>query len=158
MGTFLKIVIGAAIVLVIVAALGLTVMSYLARMDNVYEVPVPPESLIAPSAAGADYADAWRGELRGSYRDIEHVAANAFHTPVEIQRDDREVLYEGAAPGLRYRISYILDHESRPHGIVVCTTVNVLSRTGRVYWTLVRPIHRALVPYLLKRMVDSAEL
>jgi len=158
MRTLLKIVIGAGIVLVVVVGLGLTVMSYLARMDNVYEVPIPPESLIAPSADAANYADAWRGDLRGFYRGIDHVVENAFHKPVEIQRSDREVLYEGAAPGLRYRISYILDTDSQPRGIIVCTTVNILSRTGRVYWTVVRPIHRALIPYMVKRMADSAEL
>ncbi|MDH3197427.1 MAG: DUF2867 domain-containing protein [Candidatus Krumholzibacteria bacterium] len=158
MRTIFKIVVGAAIVVVVVGACGLVVMSYLARLDNVYEVPVPPGSLIAPTAASADYSDAWRGELRGSYRDIEHVIENAFHKPVELQRDDREVLYEGAAPGLRYRISYILDRDSRPQAIVACTTVKILNRSGRIYWTLIRPVHRALIPYMLKRMANAAEI
>jgi hypothetical protein len=153
-----KIVVGAAIVVVVVGGAGLVVMSYLARVDNVYVVPIPPGSLIAPTAAKADYSDAWRGELRGSYRDIDHLIDNAFHKPVELQRDDREVLYEGAAPGLHYRISYILDTDDRPHAIVVCTAVHVLNRTGRIYWTLVRPVHRALIPYMLKRMANAAEI
>jgi len=158
MGTIFKIVVSAAIVLFVVSALGLTVMSYLARMDNVYEVPVPPGSLIAPSAAKADYADAWRGELRGTYRDVDHLIENAFHKPVELQRDDREVLYEGVAPGLRYRISYMLDTDDQPQAIVVCTAVHILSRTGRIYWTVIRPVHRALIPYMLKRMANAAEV
>jgi hypothetical protein len=153
-GTLLKVVFGAAIVLGVTAFLGLFVMSSLARVNGVKEVAVPNASVLAGAAAKADYADAYRiGMEFCPFRHIDDVAANAFEKgSAELRRSETEVMYEGVAPGVRYNISYILDREATPMTLTVCTVVNGAGRTGPAYLTLVKPIHRMLVPYMVNRM------
>lgn len=159
MGTLFKILAGVAVVVAIVALLGLGAMSTLARVDGVHEIPVPSTSLIAANAAAANYADAWRIDMPlDCFANVDAMAKNAFYTPVEIQRDATEVVYEGSAPGLHYEVSYILDRSTHPPAIEVCTAVHIDNREGRLYWAFVHPIHRMIVPYMLKRMANAASV
>jgi len=155
--TLVKVVFVAAVILGITAFAGLFVMSSLARINGVHEVPVPNASVLANEAARADYSDAYRIEMEFCpFRNIDDVAANAFERgSAELTRTDSEVMYEGVAPGVRYNISYILDRSADPPTLTVCTAARKEGKTGMVYLPLVKPIHRMLVPYLVNRMSNA---
>jgi len=74
----------------------------------------------------------------------------------EIHRSDTELVYAGTAPGLTYNVGYSFGTDGHVRTLVVSTTVTIHSRTGKVYWTIVRPFHRLIVPFMLDRMVQAA--
>lgn len=154
MRSLFKLVFLAGVVLGATALLGLFVMSSLARIDGVEAVAVPAESYVSGHARRADYADAYRVEMRYSnYRHIGDVIDNAFHKGSgAIYRSDREVCFEGVAPGLTYRTSFILEHGAEPPALTVSTTVHYVKKKGEIYFFLAMPVHKMLVPYLLDRM------
>jgi hypothetical protein len=157
MGLFIKIIaIGAGVVL-IVGVLGLFIMSGVAVSHDVERVPVPVHSFFAVGAAGADYVDAYQAPMPYSgFRTIEQVIANAFHKGSEIYREDNEVVYECEAPGLKYRIAYILDREANPPTLTVAVRVHHITRTGLWYVRVVRPVYRLMIPIAVDRMVQAA--
>lgn len=155
--TLFKFVFLTGVVLGATALLGLFVMSSLARIDGVKGVPVPAESYISGHASRADYADAYRVEMPFSnYRHIGDVIDNAFHKGSgAIYRTDREVCFEGVAPGLTYRTSYILEYDADPPALTVTHTVHYIKTKGEVFFFLAMPVHKMLVPYLLDRMARA---
>jgi hypothetical protein len=142
------------LVLAVTALLGLFVMSSLARIDGVKSVPIPSDSYISGHARRADYADAYRVEMEFSnYRHIGDVIDNAFEKGSgAIYRSDKEVCFEGVAPGLTYRTSYILEYDADPPALTVSTTVHYVKTKGEIYFFFVMPIHKMIVPYMLDRM------
>jgi len=147
----------ALIVIAIVGLIGVAVMGGLARSDGVENAEIPPDSYIFGYAGQADYADAYVAPMQFSaFGNIDAVAANAFERgDHEIHRSEREVTFEGTAPGVTYQISYILDLSASPATLTVCTAVHVENRRGRAYFTVVKPIHKMLLPYLVNRMSKS---
>lgn len=154
MRTFLRLVFFTAVVLGGTALLGLFVMSGLARADGVKQVPIPSDSYITSHVRAADYADSYRvGMEFDPYGSIDDVIDNAFEKGSgAIYRTDKEVCYEGVAPGLTYRISYIHDRDISPHTLTVSTTVHYVDAKGKWYFMLALPIHKMLVPYMVDRM------
>jgi hypothetical protein len=144
----------AAVVLAATALLGLFVMSSLARIDGVTPIPIPDGSYISSHVRNADYADSYRVEMQFSnYRHIGDVIDNAFAKGSgAIYRTEKEVCFEGVAPGLTYRVSYILEREATPPALTVSTTVHYIDTRGKIYFFLALPIHKMLVPYMLDRM------
>lgn len=155
--TLVKVLVVAGVVLGLTAFFGLFVMSNLARIDGVAAAAIPNESYLSGSSQMCDYADAYRIPMEfNPFRNIDDVADNAFEKGRgEIHRTDKEVVYEGIAPGLRYDISYLLERRTQPSTLTVCTTVRCETRTGRIYLTLVKPIHKMLLPYMVKRMSNA---
>lgn len=155
--TLLKVFVVAGVVLGLTAFLGLFVMSSLARVDGVAAAAIPNESYLSGATEGADYADAYRVPMEfNPFGNIDDVAEHAFEKgKEEIHRTDDEVVYQGVAPGLRYDIAYLLERRTRPATLTVCTTVRCQTRTGRIYLTLVKPIHKMLLPYMVKRMSNA---
>jgi hypothetical protein len=144
----------AGVVLGVAAILGLFVMSSLARIDGVKEVPIPTESYISGHARNADYADSYRIEMKyNPFRHIHDVMEHAFEKGSgAIYSTDKEVCYEGVAPGLTYRISYILEKDADPPSLTVSTTVHYVAAKGEWYFTAVNPLHKMLTPYMVDRM------
>lgn len=156
MGNIIKTIIVFAVVIAVVGMLGLVVMSGLARFDGVHEVPVPAHSFLAELADDADYSDAWRAEMEFSaFADINQVADAAFRKGKELKRSDKEVVFSGRSLGLRFEISYTLERTSNPPALIVSTVVHTESRLGTAYWTVARPVHRMLLPFMVNRMART---
>lgn len=157
-GVIIKIVLLGAFLVLVACAIGLFVMAGVAQSHDVVRIPVPQNTFIASTQAMADYSDAFVAPMTYStFRDIERVAQQAFHRGKrEVFRDEREVAYEGTAPGLSYHVSYILMKDPAPQTLTVATTVRFENKKGRYYWMVVKHGHRRLLPYLLDRMVIMA--
>jgi hypothetical protein len=155
--TLFKVLFVGGFILGLTALLGLFVMSNLARIDGVAPTAVPNESYLSSLAERADYSDAYRIPMEfNPFGKVDDVADHAFEKgSAEIRRSDDEVVYRGEAPGLHYDISYLLERRTQPATLTVCTTVRYDDRKGRIYFTLVKPIHKMLMPYLLKRMSNA---
>lgn len=145
------------VVIVAAALLGLFIMSSVARMHGVESVPIPPDSYISGHAGNADYADAYRAKMEfNPYRNIDEVIEQAWEKGSgAIYRSDKEVCYEGVAPGLTYRVSYILDFKANPRTLTVCTTVHYVKTKGEWYFALVMPFHKMLMPFMVDRMSNA---
>lgn len=78
--------------------------------------------------------------------------AAAFQKGHEVGRSATEVVYQDRAPGLVFDVAYQLTLESEQSVLTMTTAVRYTSGTGRVYFAMVRPIHRRLVPFMVSRM------
>jgi len=157
MRSIIKFVFLAGIVLAVTAVLGLFVMSSLARIDGVKTVAVPTDSYISGHIRNADYYDAYRIDMDYSnYANIGDVINNAFAKGNgAIYRTDKEVCFEGEAPGLIYRVSYILERDGEDSALTVSTTVHYRQPRGEWYFFFAMPIHKMVVPYMLDRMAKA---
>jgi len=142
-------------VVAFVAVLGLFVM---AGVASVHGIPVPSTSFVA--SLQADYSDAYRAPLEfNTYRDIAQLTEYISHNGErESYRGDNEIIYEGRAPGIQYFVSYILDKTTVPQTLTMVTSVRLLNRRGRYFWTVFKPIYHRLAPYLVDRLVQAAPL
>lgn len=128
-------------------------LKFVASGRGVREVALPTASLVARFQTGADYADAYELRLKPeAVKNISAVIDSAFAKFAEIGRTDTEVLYTDRSPGLTFYVLYRLDSASSPTTLTMATVVHYTSLRGRLYFTLVRPFHRALVPFMLSRM------
>ena len=128
-------------------------LTVVARARGVREVALPSPSLAARFQIGADYADAYELRLKpNAVKNISQVIDYAFAKFAEVGRTETEVVYTDRAPGLTFYVLYRLDSASSPTTLTMATIVHYASVKGRLYFTLVRPIHRALVPFMLSRM------
>lgn len=159
-GVFIRIVILAAIVVLIACGIGLFVMAGVAQSHDVVHIPVPPSTYVESTLPMSDYSDAFIAPMGYStFANIDRVAQQAFHRgDKEVFRDQHEVAYEGRKFGLSYVVSYILEKDQSPQTLAVATTVKVVDEKKHARYLLVilKPIHRALIPYLLDRMVILA--
>jgi hypothetical protein len=146
------------VVIVAAALLGLFVMSSMARMHGVKSISIPSDYYISGHLRNADYADAYRVKMEFTpYRSIDDVIENAWEKGSgAIYRTDKEVCYEGVAPGLTYRVSYILDLEADPPTLTVCTTVHYVETKGQWYFAAVMPVHKMLMPFMVDRMSKAS--
>jgi hypothetical protein len=156
--TIFKFVLIVGVVIVATALLGLFVMSSVARMHGVESVSIDDDTYISGYARDADYADAYRVKMDfNPFRSIDDVIDHAFEKGNgAVYRTDKEICYEGVAPGLTYRVSYILDLEAGPPTLTVCTTVHYADKTGPWYFGAVLPFHRMLVPFMVDRMSNTS--
>lgn len=142
---------GLAIALLLIGLL--FTLAIVANARGVRSVMAPVPSLIAIRGAGADYLDAYRVAVSPErLRNLDDVVAVAFQKGDEIGRSATEVVYQGCAPGLVFEVAYQLTLESDTSELTMTTAVRYTSGTGRVYFALVRPIHRRLVPFMVSRM------
>jgi hypothetical protein len=157
--TAFKFIVIGAIVLGLVSLVGLAAMTAVASSHDVEPTEFPEDAYIAGSRPSAKYADAYHGPMNYRvYRTIDEVIDKAFQKGLEVHRDENEVVYQGKAPGLVFHVSYILDRTTNPQTLTFVTTVSPHSRLGLVYWTVVRPLHRMIVPVMLDRMLQDAPL
>ena len=159
-GVIIRILILGTIVVVIACAIGLFIMAGVAQSHDVVPIPLPPSSYVASTEPMSDYSDAFIAPMNYStFANIDRVAQQAFHRgDREVFRDEHEVAYEGRKYGLSYVVSYILTKDTAPQTLVVATTVKVADEKKRARYllTILKPIHRSLIPYLLDRMVILA--
>ena len=128
-------------------------LAMIANARGVRSVTAPTPSLLATRAVGADYLDAYRVTVSPErLQNLDNVIAAAFQKGDEVGRSETEVVYEGCAPGLVFDVAYQLTLESEKSALTMTTAVRYTSWTGRVYFALVRPIHRRLVPFMVSRM------
>jgi hypothetical protein len=152
----IRTVIALLIVALIFGFLALFVLAGIAQTHGVVEVPAS-ENYASVDIVNADYADAWRADLvERTYKDIDQVGERAFRKGKQIFRNESEVVYQGAAPGLTWQVSYLLDRGTAPNTLMVTTTVRYHNRLGRAYWFLVKPVHRRLTPFRVDQMAMTA--
>lgn len=148
------------LLLVGLAALLATLLVVIGLPDEVAEIPVPPDSLIAQYLENHGYGDAYLVELpAGRFSTVEELHAAAFECPRVIQQNLEEILCAGNAPGLQYKVSYMLRQQGGPYGqavAIVATVVHDQTTLGKIYFFVVRPLHRFGVPWLVRRMVKRA--
>ncbi len=120
-------------------------------------VPQAP-SLISRRIAGADYVDAYRiAEAPGRFRNLDDVVAVAFQEGRQVDRNTTEVVYEDRAPGLIFYVAYQLTSEGGQSILTMTTVVRYTSSAGRAYFAVVRPVHQRGMPFMVSRMVRSAD-
>lgn len=157
MGTVIKTILIAAVVMAVAGFIGLFVMSGVASSHGVRRIDLPPGCHAAAVAEKADYTDAYQSPMTYmAFKSIDEAAAATFAPGREVQRTETEVAYTGYRGGARYDISYVLDRSADPPTITVATAVRLPSRKSRVYWFVAGRVHRMLFPYLLDRMAHSA--
>jgi len=156
--TFLQFILIAAIGLAAITFVGLFAMSSVATSHDIVRVPIPRASYLADASSVADYADAYTAPMRfSSYGTIEEVELEVFHKGRgEVHRSGIELVYAGKAPGVSYHIGYLLGVSDRPRTLTVSTTVEIHNWVGKVYWTLIAPMHRMVIPAMLDRMAQAA--
>lgn len=155
-GTILKAFVAILFVVAFVGLLGLFIMAGVAGTHDVVPIPVPSVSSL--SSLKYDYVDAYRAPLTyNTYRSIDRVAAEAYPLgAVETYRDENELVFEGYKGGIRYFISYMLDRKTNPNTLTVITLVRLHGSKSGYLWTVLRPVHKRLAPYLLDRMAQAA--
>ena len=120
-------------------------------------VPKTP-SLITSRIAGADYVDAYRITVApGRFRNLDDVVAAAFQKGRQVDRNATEVVYADRAPGLVFYVAYQLDSDGGQSTLTMTTVVRYTSSAGRPYFTVVKPVHRRGVPFMVSRMVRSVD-
>ena len=125
----------------------LEVLRRVAYHRGTASVELPAGSEIRAKAEGADYTDAYRTPLP----EAASIESFEFGLGREIARTEQEVVWEGAAPGLRYLASFHLSTGSPPE-LTLSTVVFYESAIGRAYFFFVRPVHRRGVPFMLSRL------
>lgn len=141
-------------VFAVVIAAALWSLKIVASRNGVREVALPRSSLITRFENGADYVDAYELKLRpNAIKNISAVIDSAFAKFTEVERTDTEVLYTDRSPGLTFYVLYRLDSVASPTTLTMATVVHYTSLKGRLYFALVRPFHRALVPFMFSRML-----
>lgn len=142
---------GLAVALLLIGLLLL--LAVVANARGVRSVRAPAPSLIAIRAIGADYVDAYRVPVSPErLRSLDDVEAAAFQKGDEVGRSATEVVYHGCGVGLVFDVAYQLTPEGETSLLTMTTAVSYTSGTGRVYFALVRPIHRRLGPFMVSRM------
>jgi hypothetical protein len=140
----------ATILLVIGVMLWLGAVGY---VRGVRDLRLPRASLLATTMPEPDYLDSYHVGVRtNAFDDIGDLRAAAFEKGEEIARSRWEVVYAGTSPGLDYHISYILEGGLPATGLRVSTAVRYRNGIGRAYFTIIRPFHRRLTPFMVSRM------
>jgi len=125
-------------------------------------VPQAP-SLISSRIADANYVDAYRITVApGRFRDLDDVVAVAFQKGRQVDRNATEVVYEDRAPGRVFYVAYQLASEGGQSTLTRTTVVRYIrsclaSSERRAYFAVVRQVHQRVMPFMLSRMVRSAD-
>jgi hypothetical protein len=159
MSLALKVGLIGVVVLLLLIALGTATMDSIANSDGVHAVPLPAGSLIAGESEKADYTDAYEIPIESDlFGNIDGVAKVAFQKGKLEGKTDNEVMYSGHVPGLRFYVSYVLTQKESGALVTVSTAVYYTNWGGKLYFNIVRPIHRRIVPAALARMMNNARI
>lgn len=137
--------------LIVAGIASLEALRVVAARRGVSEIELPPESVIAARADGANYIDAYRAPTHPDAT----LDAATFTMGREVARTESEIVWEGGAPGLRFLASYYLE-EDAPRHFTLSTVVFYESWLGHVYFFFVKPVHRRLVPFMVSTMNEVA--
>ncbi len=150
--------VGIAVVAMAVGV-GLVSMSAVARERGVSKVPVPQGTMIARTLVDADYSDAYAVAVPPQlFANVAELTGYAFQKAESAAETENEVMYVGGSSHLTYHISYLLTkREGARATVTVATAVHYESWRGRLYFTLVRPFHRVITPFMVGRMVERAK-
>jgi hypothetical protein len=141
--------------LVLAAGSGIWALRVIAKHNGVSEVMLPHPSLLQGFENGADYADAYAFRLKPGVN-LGLVIDSAFAKFAEVKRSESEIVYTDTAPGLRFYVLYHLDAAVNPTTLTMATVVLYNSLEGKLYFTLIRPFHRSLTPFMLSRMLKRS--
>lgn len=142
---------GLAVALVLIGLL--SVLAAIAHSRGVRTAAVPAPSLIAIPAGHADYFDAYSVTVPPErFHNLHDVIAVAFQKGHEVGRSPTEVVYQDCAPGLVFDVAYQLTVEDGRSVLTMTTAVRYTNAIGPIYFGLVRPFHRRLVPFMISRM------
>lgn len=72
------------------------------------------------------------------------------------ERTDDEVITGGDDRHLDFRVSILCPQGRTPHTLTVTTAVQFHNRFGRLYFALIGPFHRLIVPAMLRRVQHNA--
>ena len=158
MGTLIKALFIALIVLGLTAAAGLVIMAGVAGTHEVKHIPIPKDCSLYTMSTEWDYADAYRRPMEfGAYHDLKQMNDNvSIKGDGEIHRSAKEVVYAGHLPGIDYQAAYILDRDVYPYAVELVTCYRLKNSQGRYLFKVWRPIHRCLAPYILDRLGSRA--
>ncbi len=77
-----------------------------------------------------------------------------FHV---LDREPGEIMMGENDSHLNFRLSFISREVEQGTEVMLATTVHFQNRVGRLYFLPVKPIHRLVVPVLLRRMIKKLE-
>lgn len=124
---------------------------------DVTEIAIPAGSSIARTLPRAHYADAYRAEIpRGVEMTIEDFYAVAVEKPPIVFRDSTEVHGTARMSFLDYDVSYLILSFGERRAAVMATTARFHDWKGRLYFYVVRPVHRIVLPWLTSWMMKKA--
>jgi hypothetical protein len=138
--------------IVLATGSGLWGLRVIAEHNGVSEVMLPYPTILQGFENGADYADAYALRLKPGVN-LGRVIDSAFAKFTELKRSENEIVYTDTAPGLRFYVLYHLDAAVNPTTLTMATIVHYDSLQGKLYFTLIRPFHRSLTPFMLSRML-----
>lgn len=78
-----------------------------------------------------------------------------------LDRTDNEILMGEDDKHLNYRISFFLnrdDNKVKNYSLIISTIVLINNRLGKIYFFLVKPFHKWIVPDIMKRMMKKLNL
>lgn len=84
-------------------------------------------------------------------------AVGLFHV---FSKTGREVLAGEDDKHLDFRVSFFLDPPESPggpYGFTLSTAVQIKNRLGRLYFGMVKPFHRLIVPAIMRSMIRALE-
>jgi hypothetical protein len=110
----------------------------------VSSVAHPSGRLIRGLLDEADYVDCYSADIAARLS-IEAVDRAAIQRGRLVERSPTEIVFVDHAPGLRFLVGYALAEQR----LEITTAVEYVNRTGRRYFTVARPGHRFLVPWLI---------
>ncbi|MGH7503446.1 MAG: DUF2867 domain-containing protein [Longimicrobiales bacterium] len=148
-------IIAGVVVLLIVA--GLLTLETVGRSRGVSRVAVPSSSMIEKLATDADYADSYMWTVPAAlFPDTRALDRFAFQRSAVAGETSDEIMYMGGSSGHVYHISYLRRREDAETKLHVSTTVHYKNWSGWLYFTMVRPGHRRLTPYMVSVMIRQA--
>jgi hypothetical protein len=74
-----------------------------------------------------------------------------------VARDEQEILLDEDDCHLDFRLSLRLEPMGPRHRLTVSTAVHFHGRAGRLYFLPVGPLHRVIVPAMMRRMTRHVE-
>lgn len=145
------------LVLALVLVASLATLGAIGRARGISRVPIPTASLIESSAQDADYADSYSAVVSPAlFPDTRSLDRFAFQRSTIAEETADEIMYTGESPGLVYHISYLRRREGTEARLFVSTAVHYKNWRGRLYFTVVRPGHRRLSPFMVSVMIRQA--
>lgn len=152
-----KIILLTPFALPILVVASLVTLGAIGRARGVSRVPIPTASLIEPVAQDADYADSYSAVVSPAlFPDTRTLDRFAFQRATIAGETADEIMYTGESPGLVYHISYLRRREGTATRLFVSTAVHYNNWRGRLYFTVVRPGHRQLGPFMVSVMIRRA--
>lgn len=136
-------------------AVTLESLQMMATSSGVRAIEIPENSQISKFTQGSDYLDAYAIQI-SSQMNIDNVMdqQSMLHGSVVLEAEN-EIILKGNAPGLHYYASYFINSSSDDSALVLSTVVVYENHIGRLYFSIIKPFHRHLVPFALSKLIGN---